>query len=913
MINPNQTTIKRIFHRFQRMSMLILVCLLLCLVPLKGAAQTASAGVIAPVSTGGITADAQDDLANSVAVEDMEKPVFPENESSRGLNISGTKTFEMKQAEIKGDIGHFSTENFDSIPGFHLDQSLHLEVDGNISNNTKVNAVLDDKDDEERRFTVHIDGRIWDFTLGDFPLEMPDTELMLFNKEVRGVMAVGDLHENWKTMFLYSGSKGMARREQFRGAGQQQEFRLSGSPVVQNSEQVRIDGKLLVRGTDYYIDYEDGVIKLQPQLLPIEVTSWIVAEYEVSDAKLAFKRNLMGSRFMYVRPGKGRLAVTLLQESDDSTPKSETTASGTVRPMEHRLVGFDGEWQLNQTFTFKGEQVFSEYDPNRISEAAPEDRVLSDSAHRYVLLAQTEKWDGELARRSIGSDYKMIGREEGVTELGERGLVRDILKETGKLNYRLNDRWSLFGGLEKSETNRSRDPEYSAIDYFQSRGGATWKYAPKSQFESRFEWEKDKEFKEIVLSNRDKAVQTMVWDHELGKYFLQSKLEKTTYDDSVNVASGSSVSQAWVGFGSDANKKLIWNISGSKLYLDDDLDVHKLRGETDNVAVDLNYDPSREFNARGIVQWRREQDHFCQTQQTDEIADTRVQYRPNPDLRTQFKYKIENTTKVVRDPNLDPTKYIQPTSLPLSQTEEDEVIGRYENPVQKRTGNISTNYRLGEKIETNLDWKRRDLKDRLKGEILSLNDRKTYELRFTPAQKWKFSTEFENGLARTVSPDTELQDTVKRFSLVNEFREGYILESRYENRWEDDIYLQDNDRETTAKSVDFQRVFSRSATMEVGIQRNIIAYRQPSKDWEKRAAFIFTPQARNQRYKFFFNHKSIEAEKSGSHYEGGVNFSQVIGTDTMIDGEVKRVKATAGVSGEGYEGMVANAKMVITF
>jgi len=34
----------------------------------------------------------------------------------RNINISGTKTFEMKQAEISGDVGHFSTENYDSYP-----------------------------------------------------------------------------------------------------------------------------------------------------------------------------------------------------------------------------------------------------------------------------------------------------------------------------------------------------------------------------------------------------------------------------------------------------------------------------------------------------------------------------------------------------------------------------------------------------------------------------------------------------------------------------------------------------------------------------------------------------------------------------------------------------------------------------
>ena len=90
----------------------------------------------------------------------------------RNINISGTKTFEMKQAEISGDVGHFSTENYDSYPGFKLDQSLHLEIDGNITENSTVHAVLDDKEDEDRRFTVNIDGPVWKFVMGDFPLAL---------------------------------------------------------------------------------------------------------------------------------------------------------------------------------------------------------------------------------------------------------------------------------------------------------------------------------------------------------------------------------------------------------------------------------------------------------------------------------------------------------------------------------------------------------------------------------------------------------------------------------------------------------------------------------------------------------------------------------------------------------------------
>ena len=118
------------------------------------------------------------------------KPWLDEpSDKEKKLDISGTKTFEMKKANVKGDIGHFSTENYESIPGFRLDQSLHLEIDGNITHSARVNAVLDDKEDEDRRFTINVDGPLWNLTMGDFPVAIPDTEFTLFKKEVRGIMA----------------------------------------------------------------------------------------------------------------------------------------------------------------------------------------------------------------------------------------------------------------------------------------------------------------------------------------------------------------------------------------------------------------------------------------------------------------------------------------------------------------------------------------------------------------------------------------------------------------------------------------------------------------------------------------------------------------------------------------------------
>ncbi|EKD84274.1 MAG: hypothetical protein ACD_39C00137G0001, partial [uncultured bacterium] len=343
--------------------------------------------------------------------------------SKRNINISGTKTFEMKKADVSGDIGHFSSENYDSIPGFKLDQSLHLEVSGNITDSATVHAVLDDKDDEDRRFTVNIDGPVWKFVMGDFPLALDDTEFALFRKEVRGIMAAGAFHDRFKSIFLFSQSKGQARREQFRGAGQQQEFRMAASPIVQNSEKVTIDGVAISRGTDYFIDYEDGIVKFLPHMLPIEMTRWIVVEYEVSDKSMAFSRNLFGTRQVYQYNETSHLGITWLQEVDSSTPKSGADASGTATPMQHDIIEMDTKWQLTPSVSMNAETAISRVDPNRNSEETAQDRGITGHATRFGLTGRTLRSESELTYRRIDNKFKVVGREGGVLELGERGLV----------------------------------------------------------------------------------------------------------------------------------------------------------------------------------------------------------------------------------------------------------------------------------------------------------------------------------------------------------------------------------------------------------------------------------------------------------------------------------------------------------
>lgn len=149
--------------------------------------------------------------------------------------------------------------------------------------------------------------------------------------------------------------------------------------------------------------------------------------------------------------------------------------------------------------------------------------------------------------------------------------------------------------------------------------------------------------------------------------------------------------------------------------------------------------------------------------------------------------------------------------------------------------------------------------------------------------------------------------------LRHEFKRNYILDLTYEERDEIDQYESINDIFTNSKIVSFQRVFSPKVNMEVGVKYDRITDKDPSKEFEKNMAVTLTPSSRNQRYKFFIKHRDIKSTIDGVYYEGGVSLSQFIGSDTIIDGEIKKVHSSKLPSGAGYDATVINAKMIITF
>jgi hypothetical protein len=164
---------------------------------------------------------------------------------------------------------------------------LQLNVDGKIRGNLDIEGEAYQGMREEENmafFTVrgeHVEG-----SMGDIPVSMGG--LLIQNKHIRGVK-LGVNYSKLDGEGFYSLPRGISIRERIQGDGTSGPFQLSNSPVITNTEIVRIgiglDLKKLERGTDYRIDYTIGRITLINGILLPEETMEVEYEYEGEEGK----------------------------------------------------------------------------------------------------------------------------------------------------------------------------------------------------------------------------------------------------------------------------------------------------------------------------------------------------------------------------------------------------------------------------------------------------------------------------------------------------------------------------------------------------------------------------------------------------------------------------------------------------
>ncbi|PLX18038.1 MAG: hypothetical protein C0601_05760 [Candidatus Muiribacterium halophilum] len=349
------------------------------------------------------------------------------------LMIFGNKTFDVKNIKLDGDITRFVLENPDLSEGTSIDQALKLKVMGDLAPGIKINAVFDDTkvQNDNREITLFMTGKRFDGSIGDIMTSFKFSDLIYFNKKTQGI-EIKDKKQNF--YFLVAKSDGKIFSEIFTGKGAQQEYRLKFYPLVRGSETVLIDGKKLVKGTDYDIDYEDGSIFLENEVLPVESSSNIFVNYQYLEDEQAFKRYTYGLAYRrtYKRLDMGLNFFT------DRDSKNSLIDDPSVKPNSHDNYSIFTKYnkeRLNVDF----ESAFCTIDNNTLSDDNLVDRPIDTQANYLTIKYDSLVYDFTFKSQERDPGYSIIGKQEASVPMDQKTGIVSYTKDNIKLSYENTD------------------------------------------------------------------------------------------------------------------------------------------------------------------------------------------------------------------------------------------------------------------------------------------------------------------------------------------------------------------------------------------------------------------------------------------------------------------------------------------
>ena len=263
---------------------------------------------------------------NSLLTSDATKPdtAIDINSAPEKSTVSGNQFLQV------GGVKTFGISAY-SGGGLSLDQSLQVQIQGQITQGTSIRASLSDQNiplqpegtsrmlSEIEQARIDIESQRFSGTLGDF-YDRENLKFIRYSKKIQGVRGKAKTN-SWKTSFAGASSRGTFRSYSFSGQdGRQGPYRLKGKNgetnivVLAGTESVWLDGRKMTRGQnhDYTIDYSTGWIRFTPRRM-ITSESEITANYEYLEQE--YERTLIHGLSEY-NNGKLSVRVTGVQEND---------------------------------------------------------------------------------------------------------------------------------------------------------------------------------------------------------------------------------------------------------------------------------------------------------------------------------------------------------------------------------------------------------------------------------------------------------------------------------------------------------------------------------------------------------------------------------------------------------------------
>ena len=307
------------------------------------------------------------------------------------LEVSGSQTFGISVGSNRG-----VTQN----------QELRVNVEGKVSENISVLALLSDQDlpiqpegtteniqdiDQKLIRITHPNMR---GTLGDFEGSLGPSEFIFFPRALEGVQVEGDFKSVDFHLIPSAIPKGQSTSLVLQGEEGRSEYRLTvdGQYVIvkAGSEIVWLNGERMRRGenNDYIIrEYGDPIVEFNSKHL-ITSNDVIRIDFEYIPEERAYQQNLYGLSSIFTLPGERlTFGASYAVEADLNQPeqalisfkdeelealrqdilKPEEDGSPLIAPQKHTVWGLESRLNFTEQAWIAGELAYSNLDKNTYS------------------------------------------------------------------------------------------------------------------------------------------------------------------------------------------------------------------------------------------------------------------------------------------------------------------------------------------------------------------------------------------------------------------------------------------------------------------------------------------------------------------------------------------------------------------
>jgi len=679
-----------------------------------------------------------------------------------------------------------------------------------LDDNASISAYLDDSefDQEDKYMTLNLKGKFYNLTLGDFKIDKTENPYAVFNKKVQGVEFTGILPAKQSIYLLYTRSKGKSEVKLFKGRGNTKEYRLDPdkTPVVENSEVVKIGSKILSRGQDYIIDNDEGTIMIKTHLLPIESDVIVTVSYEYEEGSEGYKRNLFGTRYSKNWGKKNNFSIDLFGLKDNKNKKisgDNTSEDNNRNPISHFVLGEHLDFYkkgfniiFNHAGSYKDNNLKSNLlSSDKMKKAKVYDLGIAKSSPDMVLKLNRSRRDPDFEVIGMKDSYRYNSLDSYKASLWPNGKVRPSFSYLDGSRIIFSD--PELNISESTSPIQAHDLSKSASLNIDMKKGLSVAFSAnrntKINIASKLE----------NYDNTNRLSMTKKWK----KLNTMISLDERDFEQKFDESSSYQLTKSSFNMDYSYDRNSVLNLMLSEQKKEDTKENEISSILTSGIG--WNSHLGRNFRSNLSFRRREENIPLSSTNKTSNAIDGRLNYSPNTKLYSSFKYlQQEMTTLKWDDAN---NKYNETPVL-----DKDISINLRFLPIE----NLENNLSLSEHSKENTN--------------LSMYESKRYNVRNKINLHYHnhtitYLTDFSN-LIRELTGITKRKELQNKIEWLMAASNSTSTSLSYSHQKNNDLILDSNDETIQKIKASMEHFFSSAFSLNFSTGYDIIDKKSESKE-----------------------------------------------------------------------------------